>query len=1575
MLFANIMRKNSTARMLGKKCLPWLVIALLCLPILLIRKVGTSTDETEYMAIGWNIARGLGPVGITGRIEAHHHPPMFPLLLAAIFRLTQLSVENALLIPKLFTCFNVLLVYLLGCQFSDRKAGLAGAIVASSSLYVHGFAARILLDSVQATFMLLSLTILILALEKQKQALFALSGVALGLGFLVKETALVWLPLPLTVALLDGNRRGLLGSLAYWVGFGLTVIWWWIYYFAERGQIFLAQRFHGGFNSMALPLAVLALLLIIASVILRRAQWRALLHRLIERLSPELKSYLMPALGLGTLVAVCIMLTVTLMPIGAPIHGFADVPDRILAMADYVKERIIVPGILPGYVLWGWLLVACQASVRRRSSGRLLLIPLLGLVLYSPLIFTMGAPTTGPFKARSLLTIIWLSYPVLGYLIVSVAEWITELSGALSRDLRWRSWVSKVTTVAVFIVLLWVRIGNGIAFYESNSGRDYRNSAGELNYAILDLGRWLNAHLPPGSRIMTTHMYRSSVYLVTRGRYPMHDQPAAIAGLSVVDAQARLVSSRHPDGTSNLLYVHMNGLWGGRGQDYLTVSADDLLADIREHQIDYLFAACRRGRIEFGELPPFFADHPAFEMVYRDEWQGSFLYVFKIQPALLPPGAAPNYRAAVWHDTMEFWFDQAGAPPASYSVRQLLEGLGGKPIQILPDTAEAVPLYEQLAEAYLPLDVNIAAFEYQQALLKDAALANRYLSVAQELTQEYSDHCGPWALLGDIYQALDWPVDAEAAYLTATQAPRTQPEVLAAAHRGLGQLHLDSGECEQAVQQFEQALQSSVFGAAETRRLVLVAQGNIHLAKGDTDQAILAYNKVLSDAECQPQQPLIAEGDRYLANGETDQAILTYDEALSDMAGLAQARSTTAALLGLVRAYEAQGRTEEAFARKVLLGLVLKHYENADSDYFHNAEFVDRSIIDTLRRYDVRYVVMGTASPLALQFRLLPSMFSRIHLRLLPSMFSRLFGTETYELYEVASDLQPNHAIAGNTYFVAGEWDEAIAEYEVALTLDPDDPLAHFGLGQVYQLQGELEKAVAELERVVAAIPDSAWLHLTLAQAYSDLGQQYADLGEMAKRDAQTYLQKAAEAYRCSWALDWENLAAGELLAETCEKLGGWCQRPGVLDEVVAHFERQAELDPEAVEWQLALALWYRFAGRYEEAEAACFSAADLRPEDADAYVALGAVYLAQDRLDDAEEEFERAMKLAEPVQGHETVARLYEQYGQLDTAAAYYLAAADAADGRMKAVLLGNVGRIYEADGRVDAAIAQYLVGAQAAGDSGTTQELYRSVTGMYLVAGHPEAARALVRSVLWIDRQDAASWSLAIRVYPDLIEWYESEGEAARARAMAWELLALAPRHRVALETLTSYEFIGNFPEAEVEGPQESVSRIRISEFTMPDTMDQRAVLLVYPGARLSYRLEVPSEPSVLRFGLALNPETWDLGGDGTTFKIDVRDEGGASRLLFSEHVGNDPEEHRWHDRDVTLASCAGQEVTITFATEPGPGGDFTGDEAGWATPRLMWAPAEEPDFWDLSEEEIFAADALKTSPELFTKLYPLE
>ena len=51
------------------------------------------------------------------------------------------------------------------------------------------------------------------------------------------------------------------------------------------------------------------------------------------------------------------------------------------------------------------------------------------------------------------------------------------------------------------------------------------------------------------------------------------------------------------------------------------------------------------------------------------------------------------------------------------------------------------------------------------------------------------------------------------------------------------------------------------------------------------------------------------------------------------------------------------------------------------------------------------------------------------------------------------------HLEAGRAHMEAGQWDEAIAEFEAAVRLDPSSAEAHFQLGNAYTHKGRLDEA------------------------------------------------------------------------------------------------------------------------------------------------------------------------------------------------------------------------------------------------------------------------------------------------------------------------------------------------------------------------------------------------------------------------------------------------------------------------------------------------------------------------------------
>jgi tetratricopeptide (TPR) repeat protein len=77
------------------------------------------------------------------------------------------------------------------------------------------------------------------------------------------------------------------------------------------------------------------------------------------------------------------------------------------------------------------------------------------------------------------------------------------------------------------------------------------------------------------------------------------------------------------------------------------------------------------------------------------------------------------------------------------------------------------------------------------------------------------------------------------------------------------------------------------------------------------------------------------------------------------------------------------------------------------------------------------------------------------------------------------------HYNLGNLYKKKGKLDEAIGEYEKALSIQPDLTDAIDMLALVYMTRGEYEKAVSLFERVGELQPDNAGAYYNIACVYA----------------------------------------------------------------------------------------------------------------------------------------------------------------------------------------------------------------------------------------------------------------------------------------------------------------------------------------------------------------------------------------------------------------------------------------------------------------------------------------------------------
>ncbi|HUI05468.1 MAG TPA: tetratricopeptide repeat protein [Verrucomicrobiae bacterium] len=193
----------------------------------------------------------------------------------------------------------------------------------------------------------------------------------------------------------------------------------------------------------------------------------------------------------------------------------------------------------------------------------------------------------------------------------------------------------------------------------------------------------------------------------------------------------------------------------------------------------------------------------------------------------------------------------------------------------------------------------------------------------------------------------------------------------------------------------------------------------------------------------------------------------------------------------------------------------------------------------------------------------------------------------------------------------------------------PNDPLARYSLGVALEKTGRTQEAIAQYEQALRINPNIAEVHNNLGLALAETGRTQEAVGHY--EQALRINPDSAETYN--------NLAIA---------LVGLGKLPAAVDL----FEQALQIKPDFAEAHYNLGKALRQSGKIEEAIGQYEAALGIRPEYAEAHYNLGNAFLQVGRIDDAIGQYEQALRLKPNyAEAHYNLGVALEQSGRVEDA------------------------------------------------------------------------------------------------------------------------------------------------------------------------------------------------------------------------------------------------------------------------------------------------------------------------------------
>ena len=265
-----------------------------------------------------------------------------------------------------------------------------------------------------------------------------------------------------------------------------------------------------------------------------------------------------------------------------------------------------------------------------------------------------------------------------------------------------------------------------------------------------------------------------------------------------------------------------------------------------------------------------------------------------------------------------------------------------------------------------------------------------------------------------------------------------------------------------------------------------------------------------------------------------------------------------------------------------------------------------------------------------------------------------------------SQDLERAQALAGQ-----GQYEQAATAFRALLAGDPDNAVAHRGLGMLSVRSGDVRAAVEHLSACHRLAPKDAELQFTLGNLFLSVGEA---------------------------------------------------------DPAAEHYRRAAKLEPKSPEIQANLGAALHQAGRNQEARRALRKALSLRPEFAEAHNTLGNLLVSSNEPAKAAEHFEKALAVDPGLIGARVnFGHVLSQLGRAGEARVAYETALATDAGFAPAH--NGLGLLLQSENRHEAALAYFRRAVEA---DPATAEARNNLAISHQALGRHDDALAIMRDIV---------------------------------------------------------------------------------------------------------------------------------------------------------------------------------------------------------------------------------------------------